>query len=98
MRVRRTFLAEVTQTYEIPDGQAASGLTYGSAGHVDDLTAADELVCATGRMIDATWRALDDWQLDIIVDLSDRDTASSASRQHFIDTGRYLAPGEGDAP
>jgi hypothetical protein len=25
---------------------------------------------------------------------ADIDTASSASRQHFIDTGRYLRPGE----
>lgn len=62
--------------------------------------AEDDAVAETVRDLADTWRTVgtDDTRhvcaIEMEVALGVVDTASSASRQHYIDTGRYMRPGE----
>jgi hypothetical protein len=74
-------------------GLADEGMTTRIEGDGDDLTTVTVLEVATSREEDEGNAAVLAEYMGVDDDRDD-DTESSASRQHYIDTGRYLKVGE----
>jgi hypothetical protein len=102
----RSALAPVSEPTPREVPQTVVALLAEYAAWTDERTQISEADCHAGGVSSSTWQASDDGAFDLLARFAsavaaefptaapDVDTASSVSRQHFIDTGRYLTHAE----